>query len=888
MHVIVTHDNADFDAIASLLGAAILYPGARAVLPHRINRNVRDFLHLYWDELPFCWPQDVPKARIARLTLVDSQHLPSVKGVDAATQLQVIDHHAPAPDLPAGVTVTLQELGAATTLMVEQLRSQHIPLTGNQATLMLLGIYEDTGSLTYANTTARDLYAAAWLLEQGASLDVARQFLNYPLTEEQQALYRQLADAMETHYIEGHTVMLAGARAAGYVEEISTLAHKLRDLFDPDALFVMIAMEDHIQLVARSTTNAIDVGAITARLGGGGHARAAAALIRHTDLPRLRDQVLELLRQLVRPSATVAQIMSYGVHTLAPTDSVARAAEMMARYGHEGFPVVDHDRIVGILTRREIDKALHHKLGGTPIHRVMRKGEFYVSPQDSVETLQALMTREGLGQVPVVENGKIIGIVTRTDLIKLWGETPRPSRADEIARLLSAALPPALLELLRAAGRMAAEQGDALFIVGGFVRDLLHQPRPGATASTQDIDLVVEGDAIRLARRLAERYGGQVRSHQRFGTAKWLIGNGRKPASANEKKADASSGPADQALTGLPPSLDFVTARTEFYAHPSALPQVERSSIKQDLHRRDFTINTLAIDLTPQHFGELLDFYGGESDLRQGLIRVLHSLSFVEDPTRMLRAARLEQRLGFRIEARTAELLVGALDLLDRVSGERIYHELRLIFEEAEPERALRRLDELGVLRQLHPALQVDDWVVQRMLMLRNALHDTPWAGTRPGEIHYLGLLMAHLSEADQQALATRLRLRAAHVAVLEQVRSLLSTCLPQLSQPQRPSRIYQLLADYSSDSLLIAWLVSEDETGRAQLAQFQRELRGVAPIINGHYLRRHLRLPPGPLYRQVLDELRAARLDGQVVTLEDEQAWLQAWLAEHGQIAAP
>jgi tRNA nucleotidyltransferase (CCA-adding enzyme) len=324
-------------------------------------------------------------------------------------------------------------------------------------------------------------------------------------------------------------------------------------LFEPDALFMVVAMDDHTQLVARSTTDAVDVGDVAALFGGGGHPRAAAALIHHVDLSEIRDQLLDALSRHVRPSITVRQIMSYGVRTLAPTDTVAEAAAMMARYGHEGYPVVEDSEIVGVLTRREIDKAMHHKLGGTVIRQFMRKGDFFVTPQDSVEKLQALMTEEGLGQVPVVEDGKIVGIVTRTDLIKLWAETPAPSRADEITERLATAVPESLLHLLREAGRLASEQGDSLFIVGGFVRDLL------LDTPTLDIDLVVEGDAVRLARQLAARYGGRVRSHQRFGTAKWLISDSQLPT------GDAQ----------LPSSLDFVTARTEFYEHPSALPEVE-------------------------------------------------------------------------------------------------------------------------------------------------------------------------------------------------------------------------------------------------------------------------------------------------------------------------
>jgi tRNA nucleotidyltransferase (CCA-adding enzyme) len=417
-----------------------------------------------------------------------------------------------------------------------------------------------------------------------------------------------------------------------------------------------------------------------------------------------------------------------------------------------------------------------------------------------------------------------------------------------------------------------------LFIVGGFVRDLLHNPKLGLDVSYPDIDLVVEGDAIRLARQLAQQYGGQVRSHRRFGTAKWLVDDSHQLA--NSRRPAASGSPAHD--LPLPPALDFVTARTEFYEHPSALPEVERSSIKQDLHRRDFTINTLAIQLSPDHYGDLLDFYGGENDLRKGLIRVLHSLSFVEDPTRMLRAVRLEQRMGFRIETRTAELLDHALDLLDRVSGERIYHELHLIFRETEPESALRRLDELGILKQVHPDLCADSWVIRRITAMRTGLNDTPWATTPLTDVHYLGLLTFRLSDRALQQVMVRLRLRAADASVLRQVQTLKSR-LAQLQQTLRPSKIYRFLESFTSESLLIGWLGTEDETARAQIGQFQRELRGIDPIIDGHYLRRELDLRPGPIYRRILDDLRSARLDGQVVTLADERVWVEGWLEQQG-----
>jgi tRNA nucleotidyltransferase (CCA-adding enzyme) len=592
MEVILTHENTDFDALASLLGAWKLYPEFKPVLPRRLNRNLRHFLALYCDELPFVQVDDLPPGRpIERVILVDTQSLPQMKGMSAETKVQIIDHHALARELEPGMTYSGEEIGATTTLLVEQISQARLTLSPIEATLLLLGIYEDTGSLSYPTTTPRDVRCAAWLLEQGARLEVANNFLHYPLSEEQRQLYDQLLENSQIHEFDGQTVVVATASVKGYVEEISTLAHKLRDLFEPEAIFVLVEMGDRIQMVARSSSETIDVADIAARFDGGGHSQASSAVIRGQDLAQVQAKLLELLRAHVKPAVTVREIMSYGaVHTLPPNTTVAEAAEMMRRYGHEGFPVVEEGQIVGILTRGQIDRALQLGFDNAPINLYMYKGEISVRPHDSLQKLQAVMMEHGLGQVPVVEGGEIIGIVTRTDLIKLWSAPPQRSRRAEIARLIEEALPAPLLRLIQKASQTAAQMDYSLYVVGGFVRDLL------LGTPTLDLDLVVEGNAIALAKRLRKQVGGRVKSHDRFGTAKLIL---------------------DEQVFPIP-YLDFVTARTEFYEHPTALPQVERSSIKQDLHRRDFTINTLAICLDPDRYGELLDFYGGEQDLKRG------------------------------------------------------------------------------------------------------------------------------------------------------------------------------------------------------------------------------------------------------------------------------
>ncbi len=867
IELIVTHEHADFDAVASMLAAHKLYPHAVPVLPRSVNRNVRNFLTLYRDAFPFVRPEDLKRQRVRRVIVVDSQSFQPPRGVSAQTPVLIIDHHTPPEDLPEHWTFCGEVLGATTTLLVEQIVERGISLTPLEATLLALGIYEDTGSLLYRTTTPRDVRAVAWLLEAGVNLDIVQRFLHHPLSEEQRELFRSLAEAAETLDIHGHTVIIAAVRAPAFMDELSTIAHKMRDLYEPSALFLLVELDGRVQLVARSTTDAINVGAIAAALGGGGHARAAAAVIKDKRLEEARAALKHLLPRHVRPAVTVGDIMSHGVRTLSPDTTVAEADAEMRRYGFEGFPVVDPEtgRLLGIVTRRQVDRALHHGMSRVPVSRIMHTGEYTVRPQDSVERLQQVMMRSGWGQIPVVDDsGKIIGIVTRTDLIKLWGKQAVASRKEEIVRRLEEALPPALLDLLRLVSQEAAALHMPLYAVGGFVRDLLLGVR------NWDVDLVVEGDAIRLARRLAEKYGGRVRSHRRFGTAKWIL-----PEEGFVIQGE-----------GLPKTLDLVTARTEFYEHPTALPTVERSSIKQDLHRRDFTINTLAIRLDGDHWGELLDFYGGEEDLRRGLIRVLHSLSFIEDPTRILRAVRFEQRFGFRIEPRTEELIEGARDLLARVSGPRITHELELIFNEQEPEKALQRLHELGVLPYIHPALTFSETIARRFRRLREAL-----AGREAPDILprlYMALWLYNLPREEIRSVIERLRFRRETVRLLEDMAHLRAR-VPELVAPEtRPSRFVRLVEHHVPAALFVVAVAEDTPILWERYDRYMEHWRHVRPTVDGTYLQEVLGLKPGPAFGRILRRLRDAWLDGEVRTPEEEQRLLEALVAqEYGEPAS-
>ncbi len=860
--LILTHDNADFDAVASLLAAHKLDPGALPVLPQRVNRNVTRFLTLYAGAFPFVRRDELRRGRnVEHVTVVDTQSFSTVRGMQPETPVHFIDHHPLTRELAPHQRYTGGEVGACTTLLVEQMIEEGVRVESLEATLLLLGIYEDTGTLLYGTTTARDARCAAWLLEHGADLDTVREFLQRRLSPEQEQLYEQLIAHAETHTVNGHVIVLASARAGHPIAEIATLAHKLRELYEPSAIFVLVQLNGDLQLVARGTTDAVDVSEVARRFGGGGHARAAAALIHHITLSEVRQRILEMLPHVVEASTRVAELMSFGVQTVRPGERIKSVAKRMTRSGHEGFPVVQGDRVIGLLTRRAVDRALQHGLAHLRAYEVMEAGEVTVTPQDSIETLQQRMMRSGWGQIPVVnEHGKLIGIVTRTDLIKRWGQRPDNGRREAILHQMQEALPAGVWRLLQVVARQAQTEKMGLYVVGGFVRDLL------LGTPNHDVDFVVEGDAVALVRALRAAYGGDMRSHAQFGTAKWLL----------DENVARTVG-ADPDAPHWPNAVDFVSARTEFYERPTALPTVERGSIKLDLHRRDFTINTLAIRLAPEPMGELLDFYGGERDLHAGVIRVLHSLSFVDDPTRMLRAVRLEQRLGFRIEPRTEELIRGALDLLDRVSGDRIRHELALILAEERPLLALWRLQRLGILAALHPRLRVDEWLRCAFYALQYARKRPPWASLETFE-HWMltgfSLLTSRLDAEELEQLGRRLLFSRAYLNHLNDARTAIAH-LPQLSAPQRPSEVVALLEPLSEVGWLAAWAAAPTATAREQIAMFARSWRFVRPSLTGHDIRTLTNLPPGPLYGKLLLRLRQAWLDGAIHTEEEERALL-------------
>ncbi len=864
MELIVSHSHTDFDGLAAQLAAQKLYPRALPLLNPRVNDNVAEFEALYHEQLPFLTEDDLPEEPVTRLIVVDMPSPPNLRGLtDERIPTIIIDHHPREREPQPHEELIHAEVGAVTSLLVERLMASQIALSATEATLMLLGIYEDTGRLSFSSTRQADVAAAAWLLGQGARIEALGEFLRRPLTPEQEQLFHQLDANTKMLEIGGWTVLLTSADVEGDVPQLSTLAEKLRDLYTPAVTALAISTgRSGTQIILRANSDALDAGAVARGFGGGGHRAAAAAYVRERRADDVLHDLEAAIRRQMRRSPMAIDIMTRHVRT-APLDAtIKQANDLLARYGHSALPVVDEQRVVhGLVTRRDLSRATRHGRDDAKMSRYMWGDPPLIGPETPLSAMRQAIADEGGergGRLLVVDNQqRLLGIVTRADLLQLT-DAPNDDTEESLADELEQFLDPALLDLLQRAAAIAEENGWALYVVGGTVRDLLLRRPQG------DLDLVVEGDAIGLAEALAAAIGGTVRSHAQFRTATLEL----EPAQSQEQTPESDQ-EQHSTLT-----LDFVTARTEFYEYPSALPSVEAASLRHDLHRRDFTINTMAICLNPSRYGRLYDFYGGQRDLDRGLIRVLHNLSFIDDPTRILRAARLTARLDFMLEARTRDLIDDAMEyaMFGRTSPQRLINEFRLTLHEECPEQVIALLDEWGALHGLHPALRwTHNLGTQFKTARRTRFQDAPLTDI------YLGLLVFPLTDDDREGLIERYLPSGEHARLIRDI-SLLCQRIPKIIEPNiRDSLIDQLLHALNP-SALRAGQLAEPHTAHA-IDRYLTVLRHIKPELNGNDLRR-LGLTPGPRLGKLLAELRAAKLDGLAPTRSDEEAWVQKAIA--------
>jgi tRNA nucleotidyltransferase (CCA-adding enzyme) len=862
LEVITTHLNADFDAMASMVAAKKIYPDALLVFPGSQERNLRDFfIRSSFYFVDFTRMKQVPLDEIKRLILVDTRQASRIGrfaevAADGEVDIHIYDHHPDSDEDIHGSIEVVEMLGSTTAILTRIIRERGLALSPPEATVMALGLFEDTGSFTFTSTTSQDFEAGAFLLSQGADLNVVSEIITRELNAEQVALLNDLLEHSTSFHVGGIEVVLARTTAPEYVPDFAVVAHRLMDVENIQVLFALAQMEDRVFVVGRSRLPEVDVAEVLSELGGGGHSYAASAAIKDQPLAQVEEKLRQVLQARVHPRRLAREIMSFPVKSIGPEVTLEEAEVILNRYSINALPVITDGKLLGLITRQTVEKGIFHGLKRHPVKDYMNTEVATVDPEASVAEIRDRLVINKQRILPVVEDGKVVGLVSRTDLLHLLiseddeAQWSQPLRTKNIQSLMRERLPKPILEILKQVGQVAAELKFNAYVVGGFVRDLLLKHE------NLDIDIVIEGDAIEFARRFAARFGVRDREFHKFKTAVLIFPDGFK--------------------------IDVATARTEYYEAPGALPIVEYSSIKMDLYRRDFTINTLALKLNPGEFGILLDFFGAQRDLKESRISLLHNLSFVEDPTRVFRAIRFEQRFKFRITKLAANLIHNAVknNFFDRLSGARLFGELRLILQEENPIPAITRLAELNLLTAVHPRLVFDEGT---RLMLDQVQAVLSWFDLLYLEekydrwlVYFLGLV-DNFTLAELKEMLSRFNLSPKQALAILRGKEDAEQALVRLfhfGEPARP-QIYHLLAPLGTEFILYMMAKSRQEGSRKAISLFFTHLKHLKPELRGRDLVA-LGYQPGPLIKEMLDRLLEARLNEQVKSRREEKDFVR------------
>ena len=886
------HQTADFDSLGAAIGLSLLHPGAKIVLTGGSHPTVGEFLALYRDRFNLIEARSVATESIRALYVPDTQKRSRLgKAQDwfdlpHVNQIEVYDHHLDAESDLNPTAVHIEEVGAITTAIVELLQQAQILPSAFEVTAMALGIHADTGSLTYDQTTPRDAAALAWLMSQGAVVKTISEYVEPGLSPQLQLLLRQALADLETADVLGYKIASVLLQTDDFVPGLAGLTSRLVDLTESDALLLGHQYQKKnttkLTVIGRSRLRETNLNTLFSEYGGGGHSQAASMSINIEDAAGLFKELGQKLRLQIPEPPTARDLMSSPVRTIRPDTTIEQAQKILFRYGHSGLSVAEAEgKLVGMISRRDLDLALHHGFSHAPVKGYMTRNLKTIDPDTTLPKIESLMVTYDVGRLPVLENSELIGIVTRTDVLRQLHqdrEELEPTKANTYP-LTSCLLPTLqnrlakpIWELLTSIAAEAQDRGWNLYLVGGGVRDLL------LTENTeplllQDIDLVVDGfhraaddqAGVTLANTIREKYPqSRLSVHGDFQTAALLWHK-------------------DPVLGSL--WVDIATARTEFYPYPAANPEVEASSIRQDLYRRDFTINALAVRLTAPRRGEtsrkgdLLDFFGGLIDLRLRQVRVLHANSFIEDPTRIYRAVRFAVRLGFRIEPQTESYIRYAIEsgvyerlrLSDRASSAlttRLRAELKYILQADYWKPALKLLSDLEALRCLHPHLKLTPQLWHSVRYISRWLHYLDRDNKLQHWLLRLEILIAALPNEEKETVAANLQLPKESIQRITSLEENQGNIAKDLPQCQQPSHVYQLLNSYKKvDLMLIA--AKSDRAIRKAIWLYLTKLSHIEPLLTGNDLKR-LGYKPSPLFKQILDEVLIATLDNKITTKEE------------------
>ncbi len=860
--IITTHTNADFDGLASLVAAKKLYPDAFVLFPGTQEPDALQLLEKLVDNI--IHQEDLKKidlGEVKTLIIVDTRNVKRLAGLEDfilshKPEIHIYDHHPEQlgdikPDL-----LVFKNTGATTTILIEKLIEKGISLSPDEATFLMAGIYVDTGWLSYNSTQPEDYKACAWLLGFGASLETVRNMISRDMSKLQIKLLNEMLENLKRYNVYGIDVAITSATCEEYVGEFAVLVQKVKDIENLSAVFGIGRFGDKIYLVGRSRIPEVNVGEILSIFGGGGHAYAASANLKDLTIFQVEEKLISELKKKIQKPKVAKDIMSLPVKYVLPDTTVDAAKDVLTRYNINMVPVCEQQegklKIVGLISRQNVEKAAFHGYGNNEVKDFMTTEFFSVRPEATLKDIQELIFRGRQRLLPVVtENNEPLGVITRTDFLRIVQDEQIKEEkiSDErevfnknLKKLMKEFLDETTVARLICIGEVASNLGYNAYLLGGIVRDMLLRKK------NYDVDIVIEGDGLKLSHTIASMLKARITEHKKFGTAQLTFDDGKK--------------------------IDIATARIEYYLSPGTLPTVEKGSLKLDLYRRDFTINTLAVKLNPENFGELIDFFGGVRDLKDGIIRVLHNLSFVEDPTRVFRAIRFETRFNFKIGKHALYLIKNAvkMNVFDLLSGSRLFTEIELILKEEEPAKIFERISELSIMDAIYKGL---DWKEIKPVFIKAQdvikWYELLYTGSNIcKEIVLFLSLFNRVSFEEVKKIVAKFGIVGVFAKKVLAAKEKEENVMQVLKNTKDHSDIYFALKDIHTEAILYYMAKTDNENVRKNISLFFKKLINVEILINGNDLIA-LGYKPSNLFSEIMKRVIKERINGNLKTKEDE-----------------
>lgn len=836
MEIITCHIYADLDALSSMVLIKKLYPNAILVFPGNVGKSVKSFVNLYQNFLEMKKIKDIDIDKVSKLIVVDTSKKNRIGSFDRLldrddVEIIIYDHHKTSENDIKDRKIIRKNYGSNTTNILEILLENDPDIKFNEieATLGLMGIYEDTGNFTFHSTTPKDLEMASYLLKNNGDLSKVNEYVQKGLEKEQLEIFIELVENSEFIDIDGERAQLTYYKTNDFILGLDEVINKMQYLEKSSLCIIICGNDKKINIIGRSS-NKINLVEILKDYKVGGHEYAVSGIVRDQNIEKLYGDIKNKIKNTVKLGKKSIDIMNTPVKTILKNTKIKLAYKIMYRMGYGGLPIVEDGKIKGIITRNSVDKALNHGFSNAPVSAYMTSEVITGDKNLSIEELKALIVEKGIGRIPIVDDDrKILGIVTRSDILKsIYSKNPiRKAKKlkfeSEVKNNIEGVVPAELLNLLKIIEAVSKKRSEKVFLVGGIVRDFI------LGINNKDIDIVVEGDGIKFALELKDILGAKkIRIHEKFKTAMITVHNDLK--------------------------LDIASSRLEYYEYPTSLPVVEYGNIRDDMYRRDFSINAMALEVDSYNFGKLIDFYGGYDDLANKKIRTLHNLSFVEDPTRIIRAFRFAARYGFELEKDTEIFLKNAIvdGFLKKISWPRVKQELEILFSDENLIKGMEFLDRYKVFREINSNIKYDLEMKKNIEKLETIGELLNFVKIKKWLLVFL-IILENLDKKELDLVFKKFDFSNKFIGKYDYGILLREKILDQLELADKNSDIYKALNNISMEIIILIYIQNRDKNIEIKIKNYIYNLSKIKPLIRGEDLLKNGELP-GIEFREKLN----------------------------------